>query len=146
LLRSAARATAQPFPGGYRTRRAYGAQRAGAPQERPELDLGVAGQTRIGCVAARVRIREGGHQVAELLLRVLDVEGDAEQATNAASVLGLLAAAATRPRARSGGPTGYAGSQVDADEIVAGTLEQQGGDAGIDPAGHGDEEFHGAMW
>ena len=122
------------------------AQAACAVQQPVELDVLVAAHARVGRLAARVGADEVfDHLGAEALLRVVDVEPDAQRGGGAARVVQIVGRAAGsagphRMLVRRVQPQRYAEHGV----VAPLFRHQRGGDGGVDSPGHGyDGRGHG---
>ena len=93
--------------------------------------------------SAGVLVDEVVVEPLELVGEVEDVEGDADLLGDTAGV-GSVGRAATGARLNGGigvGGGGDAAAHEEADGLVALAFEEQSGDAGIDSAAHGDDDF-----
>ena len=120
-------------------RQRVGAEVAGRAEQVGELDRLVAGDARHRRLAGDIAVGEAvDDRLAEALLVVEDIVGDAEGFGDAARVVDVLAGAAGAL------PVGRLAVVVElqrhADDVVAGPLEKAGDNGGIDAARHGDDD------
>ena len=123
-------------------------QVARPPEQRPELDVGVAVDARRRRLAAQVGVEERLEDAGiELALEVHDVERDVELGGDPAGVVGGVERAAALLE------LGVAVGDVveahpDADHLVALLVEERRRDRRVDPARHRDEDpaHAGTLW
>ena len=120
-------------------RQRIGAEFLGRGQEIGELDglvAGDAGDRRLaGDIAFHERVDD---RVAEALLVVEHVMGNAERFADAARIVDVLAGAAGAGAVDGGAM--IVELQRDAEDVIAFALQQPGHDGGVDPARHGDDD------
>ena len=110
------------------------------PEQRPELDVGVAVDARRRRLAAEVRVEERlEHAGVELALEVHDVERDVELRRDPARVVGGVERAAALLELGVG-VGDVVESHPDADDLVALAVQQRRRDRGVHPARHRDQD------
>ena len=116
-----------------------------ALSEETELDLVVAGDTRVGSAPVFVLPLEVvNHEGPELALDVEHIVGDAQGAAYGTSVLDVVDGAAAAIVLRQVGFVDVVQLHGDADYFVALLVQQEGSDGRIDAAAHGDDDA--ALW
>ncbi len=123
------------MPGG----QVVGAQRERVLEQGAELDVLVAGEAGVRRPPRRVLGHEPIHDaLGELALHVEHVVADAERGGGGAGVVHVFDGTAALVVARGRGVLDRPEAHGDADDVVALLEEQGGGDGGVDPSGHSD--------
>ena len=122
-------------------RQAFAAEPLGQRGQVGELHRLIAAHARHRRLAGSVTVGEvGDHRIGEPLLGVDHVVRDAEMIRHPARVVDVLAGAA-RALAAGGGAV-IVELQRDADDLVAGLVQQPGDGAAVHTARHRDQDAH----